>query len=57
MFQFNDVPLEGVLQPVLEIDEVRDLSVLLRGERTNNKVRGLDRLSARRYHVTGKQTS
>ena len=42
MFQFNDVPLEGVLQSVLEIDEIRNLGVLLRSERTNNEVRGLD---------------
>lgn len=41
VFQFNDIPLEGVLQSVLEIDEIRDLSVLLRSERTDNKVRGL----------------
>lgn len=38
MFQLNDVPLEGVLQSVLEIDEIRNLCVLLRSERANNKV-------------------
>lgn len=43
VFQFNDIPLEGVLQPVLEIDEIRNLSVLLCSERANNEVRGLDK--------------
>lgn len=57
MLQFNDVPLEGVLQSILEIDEIWNLGVLLRGERTNNEVRGLARLSTGRYYVTGKRTS
>lgn len=32
MFQFDDIPLKGVLQSVLKIDEIRNLSILLRGE-------------------------
>ena len=44
MFQFNNVSLKGVLQSVLEIDEIWNLSVFLRSERTNDEVRGLDRL-------------
>lgn len=42
VLQFNDIPLEGVLQSVLEIDEIRNLCVLLCSERADNEVRGLD---------------